>query len=181
MANPLSGPAAPIDAASDDGVPAPLDRHRGTVRPEWIDYNGHMNVAYYVLVFDHATDVLFDWLGLGEAYRRASEYSLFAVESHITYQRELAAGDPVAVSSQLLGYDGKRLHVFHRMRHAEAGFAAATIEIMALHVDLGRRRAAPFPAPACARLARLHAAHMGLSRPAEAGRAIAQTLTPPTG
>ncbi len=76
-------------------IAAPLELHHETVRPEWIDYNGHMNVAYYVLAFDLATDSFFDFLGLDEAYRETSGNSTFAVEAHITYQRELAEGDPL--------------------------------------------------------------------------------------
>ena len=125
--------------------PTPFAAHAETVRPEWIDYNGHMNVAYYVLVFDHATDALFDALELGAAYRHGAGLTLFAVESHILYERELALGDPLRVESRVLGVDGKRLHFGHEMFHADAGWRAATIELMAVHVDLATRRTSPFP------------------------------------
>ena len=125
--------------------PTPLATHAETVRPEWIDYNGHMNVAYYVLVFDHATDVLFDALGLDEAYRARTNHSLFAVEQHILYEGEVGLGAPLRVESRVLGVDGKRLHFGHEMFHATEGRRAATIELMAVHIDLGIRRTAPFP------------------------------------
>ena len=94
---------------------APLVLHRESVRPEWIDYNGHMNVAFYVMAFDHATDVLFDVLGIGAEYCRRENCSVFAVEQHIAYKRELKQGENLIVSSQLLGFDDKRLHFFQRI------------------------------------------------------------------
>ena len=85
------------------------------VKADWIDYNGHMNVAYYVLVFDHSTDALLESLGLGEAYRQGENKSFFVVESHVTYENEVKKDDLLVVKSRLLGYDTKRLHIFHEM------------------------------------------------------------------
>lgn len=153
-------------------IPAPVDVHRETVRPEWIDYNDHMNVAYYLLVFDRATDALFDLLGIGEAYRRRTNCSTFALESHVTYVGEVKRGDPLRVTSQIVAYDAKRLHHFHRMMHGEQGYVAATFDCVSLHVDLRRRRAAPFPPDAIGRLAAFAAAHATLPRPAELGRSV---------
>src|SRR5208282_2490885 len=96
---------------------APLAPFRATVLPEWIDYNGHLNVAYYLLAFDRASDHLLDQLGLGEAYRRATGHSIYVLEAHLTYEHELKLGDALAVTSQLIDADRKRLHVFHRMYH----------------------------------------------------------------
>ena len=93
---------------------APIDSHRETVRPEWIDYNGHMNVAYYVLAFDHATDVLFDALGLGESYREATDHSTFSLQIQVTYLRELQLDAPLRVTTQLVDHDAKRLHTSTR-------------------------------------------------------------------
>ena len=103
---------------SSAALAPPLPPYSETVRPEWVDYNGHMNVAYYVLVFDHATDALLDAVGIGESYRRAERGSLFIVEAHVAYARELHAGDPVRIETQILGHDDKRLHAFLRMFHA---------------------------------------------------------------
>src|SRR3546814_11135356 len=75
----------------------PFDRHRAVVLPEWIDYNGHMNVDYYLLAFDQATDLFFDHLGLGAAHRAATGGSTFAGDIHLTYRRELREGDPLRV------------------------------------------------------------------------------------
>jgi len=160
-------------------IAAPLELHRDKVRPEWIDYNGHMNVAYYVLAFDYATDALFDYLGLDTAYRERSGNSTFAVEAHVTYRRELTTGDGLRFTTQLLGYDAKRLHFIHHMYHADEGFLAATAEWLSLHVDLTARRVSPFPEEILARLAEVMAAHGSLPAPAEVGRVIKAPGTPP--
>ena len=152
---------------------APIDSHRETVRPEWIDYNGHMNVAYYVLAFDHATDVLFDALGLGESYREATDHSTFSLQIQVTYLRELQLDAPLRVTTQLVDHDAKRLHYFHEMFHAEEGYRAATCECLPIHVDLAARRSAPLPDDILSRLAALMAAHAELPRPREVGSVIA--------
>jgi acyl-CoA thioester hydrolase len=153
-------------------IDAPLRSHREVVRPEWIDYNGHMNVAYYVLAFDYATEKFLDFVGLDEGYRRKSGYSTFSVEAHVTYQREVRADDVLEFETRLLGYDEKRIHFMHHMFHAEEGFLAATSEWLNLHVDMRNRRVAPMPASLTARLAAVLEAHRYLRWPAEAGRTI---------
>ena len=150
----------------------PLVIHRETVRPDWIDYNGHMNVAFYVMAFDHATDGLFDVLGIGVEYCRRENRSVFAVEQHIAYKRELKRGEDLVVSSQLLGFDDKRLHFFQRMAREDGKHIAATMESMGLHVDMTARRAAPFPELARATLEQLMAAQADIARPPESGRGI---------
>ena len=154
---------------SDDG---PLALHQESVLPEWIDYNGHMNVAYYVLVFDHATDALFDLLGIGETYRRENNSSLFVVESHITYDREVAEGAHLRVTTQILDCDEKRLHFFHHMYHAMEGYLVATTEILSVHVDMNSRRTAPFADGPRQSLEELKNRHQGLEKPVQAGRII---------
>src|SRR5258708_3647347 len=141
--------------AAGGKMAARLEPCRTPVLPEWIDYNGHMNVAYYVLVFDRGTDGLFDRLDIGAAYRKATDHTLYALEAHVSYQREVRAGDEIVVTTQLIAADAKRLHIFHFMRHAEKAYLAATIELMCLHVDLAGPRAAPFPEAAAQRIASL--------------------------
>jgi len=153
-------------------IDAPLELHRDKVRPEWIDYNGHMNVAYYVLAFDYATDAFFDYLGLDRRYREATGNSTFAVEAHLTYQREVAEGDPLRFTTQLLGFDDKRLHFLQSMYHAGEGFLAATSEWLSLHIDLGIRRVSPIPEPIKTRLSEIMTVHETLPRPKEVGRVI---------
>jgi acyl-CoA thioester hydrolase len=118
----------------------------GRVLPEWIDVNQHMNVAYYVLAFDLAVDSLWERFGITADYVNVSDSSTFAVESHITWQRELSVDEPYVITSQLLAYDEKRIHQFMRMYHAEQHFLAATAEWLNLHVDLSIRKVAPWPA-----------------------------------
>jgi acyl-CoA thioester hydrolase len=99
-------------------IEAPLQIYRDKVRPEWIDHNGHMNVAYYVLGFDYATDAFFDYLGLGQSYLQRANGSTFAVEMNVSYVREVHEGDPLVFRTWLLGHDHKRLHYYHEMYHA---------------------------------------------------------------
>jgi acyl-CoA thioester hydrolase len=162
------------DTDSKDGetIATPLSLHRECVDPAWIDYNGHMNLAYYVLAFDHATDAFFDYIGLGAAYLEANNCSTFTLEAHVTYDRELMAGDPMRFETQLLDHDAKRLHYMHLMYHAEEGYLAATNELVSVHVDMTMRRSAPMPAAVIERLGRIAAAHGALPRPPQAGRSI---------
>jgi acyl-CoA thioester hydrolase len=153
-------------------IPTPFDRYRTAIRPEWIDYNGHMNVAYYVLVFDYATDALWDYLGIGQDYLRRTNNSTFTLESHVTYQGEVRLGDEVRVTSRLLGVDAKRLHFMHHMFHVDKDYLAATLESVTLHVSLETRRAAPFPPDRQEFLGRVAAAHRALGVPEEAGRHV---------
>jgi acyl-CoA thioester hydrolase len=144
--------------------------HEARVLPEWIDSNGHMNLAYYVVVFDHATDVLFDRIGLGTDYRRASGNTMFVAETHTLYEREMAEGEALRVRPVVLDADAKRLHFGHEMFHAASGKRAAVQELMALHIDLSVRRTSPFPAD---RLDAIAAARSLAPRPDWAGRKIA--------
>ncbi len=130
----------------------PVTVYTDVVRPEWIDSNGHMNLAYYVVIFDLATDAFYNALQIGDAYRQASGNSCFTVETHTLYENELHLGDSVVVRSWLLGADSKRLHYFHEMFHAERDERAAAQELLALHIDMGVRRAAAFPARQAAAL-----------------------------
>ena len=148
---------------------APISRWQERVLQEWVDYNGHMNVAYFVLIFDHGTDVFYPLIGLGLPYRERTGKSTFAVESHITYSREATVGDEVMVTTQLLGYDAKRIHYFHVMSHAEKGYQMATLEQLALHVDLSARKVEPMPEDSQKLLAEMAEAHAGLPRPPQVG------------
>jgi acyl-CoA thioester hydrolase len=129
-----------------------LPHSEGVVLPEWIDANGHMNLAYYIVLFDQATDLTYDVLGVGQAYREATGNSTFTAETHTLYERELRAGERVRVVPHLLGVDAKRMHYFHEMFHAESGHRVAAQELLALHIDMSIRRVAPFPAELYGRL-----------------------------
>ena len=152
---------------------APIDLLRESVREEWLDYNGHMNVAYYVLVLDRATDIFMDAIGIDADYRARKMGSLFALEQHVVYRDEVRLGDPLRVTTQLVDHDDKRVHYFHRMYHGEQGYLAATGEFLSIHVDLAARRTRPFPPAIIARIERMAAAHATLGTPAEVGRSVA--------
>ena len=155
-----------------DEISAPLSRHRESVQSDWIDYNGHMNLAYYMLAFDHATDAFFDFVGLGETYLKANNASTFTLEGHITYDRELMAGSPMRFETQLLAHDAKRLHYIHFMYHADEGYLASTNELISLHVDMSARKSSPMPETVVTRLDAVAATHDKLPRPEQAGRVI---------
>jgi acyl-CoA thioester hydrolase len=152
--------------------PAPFDGFVGEVKPEWIDHNGHMNLAYYTVLFDYATDRMFDVLDLGLAYRRRTDLGTFVSETHNRYERELLVGDKVSVAIQILLADDKRLHLAHEMYRLDDGERAATQELLFLHVDLKRRRVTPFPPELRARIDAAAAAHAALPRPNWVGRAV---------
>lgn len=150
-------------------------RHTEPVRPEWIDYNGHMNVAYYLVAFDNATDALFDALGFDEAWRKRTGRSFFAVEGHIRYLGETKLGQVLEVESLLLAVDAKRIHYFHTMRVQGSPAIAATFESLSLHVDMATRRSAPFSPED---LARARAAVSTLPPPEGVGRAVTMGAQP---
>jgi acyl-CoA thioester hydrolase len=143
------------------------------VEPAWIDYNGHLNMAYYNVLFDRAVDEVFELLGCGLDYVREHKHSCFTAEVHVRYLRELHAEDPVRVTFQLLDYDQKRMHYFEQLFHAGEGWVSATSENMSLHVDMTAKRTLPFPDSVAAALGRMQSAHSRLPRPAAAGRRIA--------
>ena len=159
---------------------APLDVYRDVVRPEWIDHNGHMNMGYYLVVFDFATDEFFRWVGLDAQHRECHAITPFCLEAHVTYHREVRSGDPLRFTTLLLGHDAKRIHYIHAMYHAREGYLASTNELMSLHVDLATRRGAPMAPEIAARLAAIQAAHDALPRPPQAGRRIGLTQAPTT-
>jgi len=138
----------------------------------WIDYNGHLNMAYYNVLFDRAVDEAFELVGIGPTYVETRRRSFFMAEVHLRYLRELHAGDPVRVTIQLIDYDHQRLHFFEQLFHATDGFMSATSENLALHVDLVAKKAAPFSDDIAGRLAHMKAAHAMLPRPEAAGRHI---------
>lgn len=150
----------------------PLTILETRVKPEWIDYNGHMNVAYYLTVFDLAADAFNETVGLGAGYREKTRNSLFALETRLTYQREVLVDEPLRVTMQLIDLDEKRIHFFERMFHAEKDTLMATAEQLVTHVDLKRRHSSPFPPAIMRKLESLMTAHRKLPRPSEIDREI---------
>lgn len=172
--------AAMAAEVAEPAVPSgPLPLFRTDVRPEWIDYNGHMSEAFYVLVFGHATDAMMIETGLGPRYREHSGCSLYTVEAHVRYLREVPEGFRLAVRTRVLGADGKKVRFAHEMfatAPSDAGEAdadgtggtpVATTELLGLHVDQAAGRTVPLPGAVRERLAGLAEAP-----PEWAGRAI---------
>ena len=124
---------------------------REAVRPEWIDYNGHLSEPYYVLVFGHATDAVMDEIGLGEEARALNSASLFTVEAHVRYLDQVDEGESLEVRSSVVGAGPKKLHIWHEMW--AGGRLRATEEILGLHVHTGQGRSTPFPDDVVARIA----------------------------
>ena len=145
-----------------------VDRSR--VLPEWIDLNGHMNVAYYALAFDLAIDTLWGNFGITADHIEQANSSTFAAELHITYRRELTRDEPYVVTAQVLAFSGKGVHQFQRMYHAEDHYLAATAEWINLHIDLEKRRVAPWPDSILERIRAYTVAQGDITKPAEAGR-----------
>ena len=153
--------------------PPVITPYETIVAPEWIDYSGHMNLGYYLLVFEDAARHFLTQLDVSEAYRGRTNHALFATETHIVFERELREGDPLRFESRILGATDKAIDGIHMMYHASEGYLAATNQVLYLHVDLARRRAAAFPADAMARVRAVADIHATLPRPPQAGRAIA--------
>lgn len=147
------------------------------IEPSWIDYNGHLNMAYYHVLFDRAVDEAFALVGIGPTYVERHRHSFFTAEVHARYLRELNGADPVRVTLQLLDCDAKRLHFFEQLFHATDGWVSATSEQMALHVDMEAKKVAPFPDDVAGCLAAMKASHALLPRPVDAGRRIAMPVS----
>jgi acyl-CoA thioester hydrolase len=153
-------------------IPAPLELHSERVLPEWIDYNGHMNVAYYVLAFDHATDAFLDYIGLDHAHKEKANVTTFVADMNVTYIREVVEGDPLRFTTQLLEFDDRKFRYFHNMYHAEQGYLAATNELLSLHIDLSTRRVGRMDEGIAGRLQQVFDAHTALPPPPGAGRVL---------
>jgi acyl-CoA thioester hydrolase len=153
-------------------IPAPYAAARDVVRPEWIDYNGHMNVGYYHVVFDLATDRFTEFLGLTPEFRQRHGLTTFALEAHLNFLSEVKAGDPLNFESRLLDFDAKRIHGYHEMFHATEGYLAASMETLSSVVSMATRRTAPMPDELNERMAAVKAAHAQLARPWQIGHVI---------
>lgn len=152
--------------------PVPFISRQREIEKEWIDYNDHLNMAYYMVLFDRSGDDLFGELGIGADYAATRQLTTYSAEAHICYVRELHLGHKVICNAQILDFDDKRLRVYQEMRH-EDGWLAATAETMTLHVDMSGPKVTPFPPDILARIEAMHALHAALPVPERAGRSIA--------
>ncbi|MBD1132636.1 thioesterase family protein [Pelagibacterales bacterium SAG-MED45] len=114
------------------------------IKKEWTDYNKHMNVAYYVLVFDESWELMLQKFKMGENSAKTSQMSTMAVESHITYNNEVKEGDEVEIVLTYFDHDKKRLHYKMEMIEKSSNKLASTIEFLSLYVDLNKRKVSEF-------------------------------------
>ena len=150
-----------------------LTTYSTPILEEWVDYNGHLRDAFYLLIFSYATDALMDRLGLDSQSREAGGHSLFTLEVHLNYLHEVKLGAQVEVRTQLIGHDKKRLHVYHSLHLVGDERALAGNEQMLLHVDLAGPRSAPFGEHTLALLQAIEREQRDLPTPAYVGRTIA--------
>ncbi len=142
------------------------------IEEQWIDYNGHLNMAYYNVLFDRCADEVFEIMGMGPAYAAERRMTTYTAEIHVCYVRELHLGDKVTCTFQMLDHDEKRFRAFQELHHVD-GWLAATCEVLTLHVDMSGPKVAPFPPDVMAKLEAMRAAHAALPVPERAGRSIA--------
>ena len=152
-------------------IAAPFVSRVLEVEKDWIDYNGHMNMAYYNVLFDRCADEAFEIMGMGPAYALERRLTVYTAEIHVCYVRELHLGDKVTATFHLIDHDEKRLRVYQELRHVD-GWLAATSEVLTLHIDMSGPKVAPFPDDILARVKAMRAAHRDLAMPERAGRSI---------
>lgn len=153
-------------------IPIPFAGARAVVRPEWIDYNGHMNVGYYSVVFDIAADAFFEFLGLTQDFRKRHGSTTFALEQHLNFLREVNSDDALRFEARLLDFDAKRLHFYQEMFRVGDERPAASCEGLSTHVSTAIRKTAPMPQPLVERLAAIKQAHAVLERPWQIGHVM---------
>ncbi|WP_176113912.1 thioesterase family protein [Burkholderia cepacia] len=152
----------------------PLTIYRDVVRPEWVDYNGHLRDAFYLLIFSFATDALLDRIGLDDAARRERGRSVYTLEAHVNYLHEIKEGTQVRVDARVLAHDAKRMHLYLELFADGHDDAVSASEQMLLHVDTrDGAKSAPFDDDVAARVAGLHALQRDCAAPAYAARVIA--------
>lgn len=149
-----------------------LITYRTRVLPEWVDYNGHLRDAYYLLIFSFATDALMERIGLDADARGQSGHSLFTLEAHINYLHEVKLDTEVWVQTHIIGFDKKRLHLYHSLHRNGFDEALSASEQMLLHVDLAGPRSTAFGEHSVTLLRDLAQQQHDLPSPTLAGRVI---------
>ncbi|KPK08716.1 MAG: hypothetical protein AMJ64_02610 [Betaproteobacteria bacterium SG8_39] len=158
-------------------IQTPFAEARAVVRPEWIDYNGHMNVGYFSVVFDIAADAFLEFLGFTQDFRRQYGSTTFALEQHLNFLREVNQGDTLRFEARLLDYGEKRFHFYQEMFCVGDDRPAASCEGLSAHVSTKTRKTAAMPEVLLERLAAIKQAHAVLARPWQVGHVI--SVRPP--
>jgi acyl-CoA thioester hydrolase len=153
-------------------LPTPFVSSSMKIEPQWIDFNGHFNMAYYGVLFDRAADECFALFGMHPEYVKATNNSWFTLETHTTYLSELTGNDPVVVELQILDADHKRVHYVQTMKQADEGWAACILEVMVSHVSLETHKTSNFPDDIKARIDAMREAHVALPIPPQVGHRI---------
>ena len=157
--------------SESDKLDKPLDLYSAKVHSDWIDYNGHMSESFYLYAFGDASDALFQYIGIDNDYRLAGQ-SFYTVETHINYYLEALENEPLEFSTQILGLDLKRLHIFHQMFHGESGDLLATTEQMLVHVDINKAKASEIDQSVFRILQKIWSEHKKLPLPKQKGRVM---------
>lgn len=139
---------------------------------QWLDYNGHLNMAYYNVLFDRGVDQIWSQLGFGPDYIKRTGHTTFSAEFHVCYLRELHMGAKVRASFQLLDHNDRSFHFYQELIH-EDGWVSATGEGLGLHIDMSGPRVAAMPDDIQARVDALFASHRQMPRPDRVGRQMA--------
>lgn len=142
------------------------------VLPDWIDHNGHMNVGYYLVAFDNASETFFHFLGFTPEFRRENHATTFSLENHLHHVREVTSGDPLRFEFRLIDANEKRFHFYVEMLHATSGHIVATHEGISAHVDTRTRRTALMADALIQRMQAVKAAHAVLPRPWRVGHVM---------
>ena len=158
--------------STNTDLPSPFRRYEDIVRSEWIDYNGHMNVGFYLLAFEEAARSFFSWLDLSKDYRNRTGCGFFVSECHMTFEREVSEGQHLKFETQLLDKREKVVRVIHLMYSADTPYLAATNEVLYIHVNLDKRASVPIPKEKMFLLDELFMAHKHLPKPQQVGRSI---------
>ena len=150
---------------------------RGDIDHAWVDYNCHLNDAYYMVIFSYASDGLMAMVGQDAAGRAAMGHTMYTLEIHLNYVQEVHEGVAVEVRTQILGVDAKRVHLFHTLHRQDDGTLLATNEQILANIDMSNTATGPKTAPffptVAALLMPLAQSHANLPRPDNAGRVIA--------
>lgn len=151
---------------------APIICPPETVIEDWIDYNGHLNMAFYNVIFDHGLDYLYDYLGIGKEYAESGIGSCFTLEAHVHYLNELSLDDEVGIKLQIINYDSKRIHIFEEMHNLKEGYLAATSEQIGMHIDMKTRKSSHLPDKVQDLLEQMMVKHSELPIPEQLGHQI---------
>ena len=157
--------------SDEDELDKPLALYFAKVHSDWIDYNGHMSESFYLYAFGDASDALFQYIGIDNDYRLGGQ-SFYTVETHINYYLEASENEPLEFTTQILGLDSKRLHIFHQMFHGESGQLLATTEQMLIHVDMIKARASEIDQSVFRILQKIWNKHEKLPSPKQKGRVM---------